>query len=333
LRSSSPNNQRVLPIAHPKQLTVSRDGFLLAYLFSVLEQKRTAIKNLLKFGAIAVNGTTVRQFDYRVVPGDELTIGSLKAAAAGGKLEAARIRVLYEDDALLVVDKPSGLLTVANENDKTDTLFYRLNEYLKTRDPHRTVRPQVVHRLDEETSGVVLFALSTAMKEQLQATWPTVEKTYWAVVEGRPKREQGTITSHLVESASYQVYSHAHPTDDSQPATTHYRVLQTRDGLSLLEVRLDTGRKHQIRVHLATQLGCPVVGDRRYGATTDTCRRLALHAGRIALTHPATKERLNWESALPRPLARLFPNRGGQFRGESEEGLRATFTYQLPSTY
>lgn len=266
------------------------------------------MKNLLKFGAIAVNGAVVTQFDYQLVPGDRVTIGTLQAAAAGGKLEAARIQVLHEDDALLVVDKPAGLLTVATENDKTDTLFYRLNEYLRTRDPQRAVRPQVVHRLDEETSGLVLFAKSPAVKQQLQAAWSTVEKIYWAVVEGVPKREQGTITSHLVESASYQVYSHNGPTEDSQPATTHYRVLQSREGLSLLEVRLETGRKHQIRVQLATQLGCPVAGDRRYGAKSDACSRLALHAGRIALTHPVTQERLQWESPLPGPLARLFPD-------------------------
>lgn len=256
----------------------------------------------------------MRQFDYQLVRGDELTIGNLKAAAAGSRLKAARIQVLYEDDALLVVDKPSGLLTVATENDKTDTLFFRLNEYLKNRDPQRPVRPKVVHRLDEETSGLVLFAKSAEIKQQLQATWPTVEKTYWAVVEGHPQQEQGTITSHLVESTSFQVYSHNHPTNDSRPATMHYRLLQTRDGLSLLELRLETGRKHQIRVQLATQLGCPVAGDRRYGATSDPCRRLALHAGGIALIHPATNEPLMWESPLPGPLARLFPGSSSRNR-------------------
>jgi 23S rRNA pseudouridine1911/1915/1917 synthase len=275
---------------------------------STLTQKRTAIKNWLKFGAIAVNGAVVTQFDYQLVPGDLVTIGTLQAAAAGGKLESARIQLVHEDDDLLVVDKPSGLLTVATDNDKTDTLFYRLNQYLRTRDPQRAVRPHVVHRLDEETSGLVLFAKSAVVKQHLQAAWSAVEKIYWAVVEGCPKQPQGTITSHLVESASYQVYSHAQPTKDSQSATTHYRVLQTRDGLSLLEVRLKTGRKHQIRVQLATHLGCPVAGDRRYGAKSDPCRRLALHARQIALSHPTTRELCVWVSPLTRPLARLFPD-------------------------
>jgi len=294
-------------MAGSQKLTVSREAPLMAYLGSVLEQKRTTIKNLLKFGAVAVNGTTVRQFDHQLVPGDELMISSLKAAAADRRLGAARIQLIYEDDDLIVVEKPSGLLTVASANNKTDTLFYRLNQYLHQRDPRRTVRPQVVHRIDEETSGLVLFARSLRAKQQLQANWSAVEKIYWAIVEGQPPREQGTIASHLVESRSLQVYSHDHPTEASRPATTHYRLLQTRGGFSLLEVRLETGRKHQIRVHLATQLGCPVAGDRRYGAIANPCRRLALHAGSLSLDHPTSGERLTWLSPLPGQLARLFP--------------------------
>lgn len=291
----------------PQKMTVSRRELLMAYLGSVLEQKRTTIKNLLKYGAVAVNGKTVRQFDHQLRPGDELIITPLKAVAAGRQLEAARIHVVYEDDDLIVVDKPTGLLTVASENNKTDTLFYRLNDYLQQRDRRRYVRPQVVHRIDEETSGLVLFARSPEIKQQLQDNWSAVDKTYWAIVEGQPPQEQGTITSHLVESRSLQVYSHDHPTGASRPATTHYRLLQTREGFSLLEIRLETGRKHQIRVQMATQLRCPVAGDLRYHAKSNPCRRLALHAAGISLAHPKTGERMTWQSPLPGRLARLFP--------------------------
>lgn len=287
-------------------MTVTREEPLLAYLLAVLPFKRTAIKNLLKFGSVEVNGATIRQFDHPLAPGDVVTIGDLKTAAAASRLKAARIKLVYEDDALLVVDKPAGLLTVATENDKTDTLFFRLQEYLRYRDTNSAARPQVVHRLDEETSGLVLFARSVAMKNRLQENWPAVEKTYWAVVEGRPKPDQGTITSYLTESKSLQVHSHNHPTAGSRLATTHYRLLQTRDDLSLLEVRLETGRKHQIRVHLAG-IGCPVVGDRRYGARSDLFKRMALHAGRLAFAHPETGERLSLESPLPGALGRFFP--------------------------
>ncbi|MBL8856507.1 MAG: RluA family pseudouridine synthase [Planctomycetaceae bacterium] len=294
-------------MAGPQKLTVSREDRLMVYLSSVLEQNRTSIKKLLKFGAVAVNGRTVRQFDHPLRPGDIVAISTLHAAAASERLEAMGIQLLYEDDDLIVVDKPSGLLTVPSLTNKTDTLIRHLNDFLQQRDRRRAVLAQVVHRIDQETSGLVLFARSLKTNAQLQDNWPSVEKTYWAIVEGQPPQEQGTITSHLVEDDSYQVYSYDEPTPNTRHATTHYRVLQTRDGLSLLEIRLETGRKHQIRVQMATHLGCPVAGDRRYGAKSDPCGRLALHAGRLTLAHPTTGERLTWESPLPRPIARFFP--------------------------
>jgi 23S rRNA pseudouridine1911/1915/1917 synthase len=291
-------------------LTVARGEPLLAYLFATLGLKRKAVKNLLKYGAVAVNGATIRQFDHQLAPGDEVLVSDLQTAAATNCLESARIQRVYEDDALIVLDKPSGLLTVATEYDKTDTLFYRLNEYLLGRDSTLAVRPLVVHRLDHGTSGLVLFAKSSAVKERLQDNWSTVQKTYWAVVEGQPRSSQGTITNYLTESKSLKVFSSNSPLQGSRLATTHYRLLQSRDGLSLLEVRLATGRKHQIRVHLAG-LGHPVAGDHCYGATSDPCLRLALHAGQLALVHPLTGEPLNLVSPLPKSLARLFAVRCG----------------------
>jgi RluA family pseudouridine synthase len=296
-------------------MTVSREERLMVYLDSVLEQNRTAIKKLLKFGAVAVNGRTVRHFDHQLRPGDELTISSLRAAAASGRLETARIQLVYEDADLIVVDKPAGLATVPNKTNKTDTLIGRLNEYLRQRDRRSPVLAHVVHRIDQKTSGLVLFARSFQTNVQLQENWSAVEKTYWAIIEGQPPHEHGTITSHLVETDAYQVESFAHPTPTSRLATTHYRVLQTRQNFSLLEIRLGSGRKHQIRVQMATHLGCPVAGDPRYGATSDPCRRLALHAGRLTLAHPTTGERLTWVSPLPGPLARLFPGSGLRVRG------------------
>lgn len=286
-------------------------------MLSHLGLKRKAVKNLLRFGAVAVNGASVRQFDHLLSPGDEVLVGDLETAAAAGRLEAAGIQVLYEDDALIVLDKPSGLLTVATDRDKTDTLFFRLNTSLQRRDGKRAARPLVVHRIDQETSGVVVFAKSAAVKKMLQDGWPAVEKLYWAVVEGQPSAASGTISSYLTEGRSLTVVSSDRPTEGSRPATTHYRLLQTRGDLSLLEVRLETGRKHQIRVQLA-DLGLPVAGDRRYAARSDPCQRLALHAGRLALAHPTTGEPLRVESPLPRALGTLFPEaaRAGRLQHE-----------------
>ncbi len=287
-------------------MTIASGSPLLAHLLVTLGLPRKAVKNLLKHGAIAVNGTTIRQFDHWLSPGDEIFVSDLQSAAATNLLNTASIQRVYEDDALIVVDKPAGLLTVATEHDKTDTLFCYLNDYLLGRDSTSTVRPVVVHRLDQGTSGLVMFAKSSVVKEQLQSNWPSVKKTYWAIVEGQPEDSQGTITSYLTETKSLKVFSSKHPTQGSQLATTHYRLLQSHDGLSLLEVRLGTGRKHQIRVQLA-KLGHPVVGDRIYGATSNPCQRIALHAVGLAFTHPVTGQPLSLLSPLPKPLARLFP--------------------------
>lgn len=269
--------------------------------------KRTAVKNLLRFGAVSVNGCPSRQFDLPLKAGDQIVVGDLQSAAASNRLQAARIRIIFEDSAIVAVDKPSGLLTVATDDDKSDTLFARLRAFLTERDGSRAAHPHVVHRLDRETSGLVLFAKSAEFKQSLQASWPQVRKTYWAVVEGRPMPPEGTIRSYLVESKALRVYSNPRPVDGGREAITHYRTLQTADDRALVEIRLETGRKHQIRVHLA-DLGCPVTGDRRYGAELDLCGRLALHAGILAFPHPVGGAELRLESPLPPPWKRLFTN-------------------------
>jgi 23S rRNA pseudouridine1911/1915/1917 synthase len=290
-----------------QRATVSHGEPLIVYLLGTLGLKRREVKNLLKFGAVTVNGSTVRQFDHPLAIGDEVLVSNARAATAAGRLEHARIHVIYEDGALIVVEKPAGLLTVAAHKGETDTLFIRINDYMHgihAPDRHGVL---IVHRLDRGTSGLVLLAKSDDVRHRLQAAWPDVEKIYLAVVVGRPEPAQGTISSYLTETATLQVFSNDHPTPGSRLATTHYRLLQTRGDLSLLEVRLKTGRKHQIRVHLA-DLGCPVVGDVRYGEKLNPCRRLGLHANKLAFAHPLTGERLSFSSSLPSALRRFFPS-------------------------
>ncbi len=209
--------------------TVSQGEPLIAYLLGTLGLKRREVKNLLKFGAVAVNGSTVRQFDHPLAIGDEVLVSSARAATAAGRLEHARIRVVYEDAALIVVEKPAGLLTVAAHAGETDTLFVRLNEYLRGRDAPHSHRAWVVHRLDRETSGLMLFAKTKQAQSQLQAAWPDVEKIYLAVVVGRPEPAQGTVNSYLTETATLQVFSNHNPTpgrptgDDPLPAAANTR--------------------------------------------------------------------------------------------------------------
>ena len=310
-------HQAIVPLAANRRFTVAEGQPLLPFLLAGAGLKRGEAKNLLKFGAVEVNGRAVRQFDYPLSPGDVVTLGDLKAAAAVARLEQARIHPVYEDAELIAVDKPAGLLTVATDDEKLDTLFVRLNDYLQERraggkrSSARWMattageRAVVVHRLDRETSGLVLFAKSEEVKRQLQAAWPTVEKTYLAVIIGRPPQDEGTVRNYLLEDPkTFKVYASRHPQPGGQEAATRYRLLRAGEGLSLLELRLETGRKHQIRVHLAG-LGCPVYGDRRYGGKQAAGTRLALHAGGLTLTHPTHGERLTFNSPLPKALERL----------------------------
>jgi 23S rRNA pseudouridine1911/1915/1917 synthase len=291
-----------------RRLTVERGESLLTFLLGSLGLKRRAAKNLLKFGAVSVNGVQVRQFDHALAVGDDVVVDSVQSSAAAVRLKSARIQVVYEDDDLIVLDKPTHLLTVATPGDKTDTLFYRLTDYLRSRDPANPGRAWVVHRIDRETSGLVLFAKSEQAQLALQAAWPTVEKVYMAIVEGAPEASQGTITGYLTEASSLQVFHNDHQTPGARLAITHYRLLQTRGEYSLLEVRLQTGRKHQIRVHLAG-MGCLVAGDLRYGSKHDPCKRLALHACELSLAHPGTGAPLRFSSPMPEAMRRLFPIR------------------------
>lgn len=278
------------------------------HLLGSLGMKRTAVKNFLKFGAVTVNGEVVRQFDHALAVGDDVVVSDLRTASAVERLASAKIQIVYEDADLIAVDKPSGLLTVATENDKRDTLFFRLKEFLAQRDVRRPIRPLVVHRLDQGTSGLVLFAKSAAVKQILQDAWSGVSKRYLAVVEGRPSSSEGTISSYITESAALKSYSSHEAADEtSRQATTHYRVLQTNGDWSLVEARLETGRKHQIRVHFSG-IGCPIAGDELYEAETDPCGRLGLHAFELSFTHPTSREAISFKAPLPKPLAKLFPD-------------------------
>jgi 23S rRNA pseudouridine1911/1915/1917 synthase len=214
----------------------------------------------------------------------------------------AGIVIVHEDPHLIVIDKPAGLLTVATETEKTDTAFVRLSEALAAR---KAGRPFVVHRLDRDTSGLLLFARSAEVRDELQANWDSVTKTYLAVVERTPSPSEGVIENFLIEGRDLRVRASAHTGRDAKRAVSRYKVRETRDRYSLVEVELGTGRKHQIRVHMAG-LNCPVAGDAVYGAATNPAKRLCLHAWRLAFDHPVTGERIETESPLPAALRRVI---------------------------
>jgi 23S rRNA pseudouridine1911/1915/1917 synthase len=277
------------------------DAQLLAWLLDTLRpMNRTRVKQLLRHGRVSVNGATTTRHDHPLRPGDRVAISRAGAVPADRSLEEAGISIVLEDDALLVIDKPAGLLTVATEAEKTDTAFAGLNAHLTARG---LGRPFVVHRLDRETSGLLLFARSAAVRDLLQANWGEVTKTYLAVVEGRPRSAEGVVENFLKEGRDLRVRATRNGAG-ARRAVTRYRVVADKGPYTLVEVILETGRKHQIRVHLAG-LGCPVIGDPVYGSAGAPAGRLGLHACRLSLDHPTTGQRLELESPLPAVLRRM----------------------------
>ncbi|MBA4189026.1 MAG: RluA family pseudouridine synthase [Planctomycetaceae bacterium] len=268
-------------------------------LVALAPMNRTRVKQLLKSGRVLVNGDSTTRHDHPVGPGDRVSVAHEVPVAAIPDRKG--IVAIHQDDAIVVIDKPAGLLTVATETEKLDTAFVRLSEYLAAR--HQG-RPYVVHRLDRETSGLLMFARSAEVRDTLQSGWDVVSKTYLAVVEGKPDPGEGVIENFLSEGRDLRVRASNRASADAKRAVTRYKTVSTRGGYSLVEVILETGRKHQIRVHLS-RLGCPVTGDAMYGAKTDPAKRLALHAWKLAFTHPVTGERVELESPFPVKLRHL----------------------------
>lgn len=225
------------------------------------------------------------------------------------------MEILYEDKDILVINKPAGLLTVETATNKFKTAHFILTDYVRKGSLKSRKSIFTVHRLDQWTSGVLIFAKSEDAKQRLKDNWKKTQKTYVAVVYGKLKPTQGIITSYLYETRKYLVRSTTDKTKGKR-AQTSYKVLNEAGQFSLVEIDLLTGRKNQIRVHLADK-GNPIVGDRKYGKDKDTYKRLALHAKSISFSHPTTGQSMTFEAKLPSyfkiasPLTASKDNTGG----------------------
>jgi tRNA pseudouridine32 synthase/23S rRNA pseudouridine746 synthase/23S rRNA pseudouridine1911/1915/1917 synthase len=205
--------------------------------------------------------------------------------------------ILHEDRDILVLDKPAGLLTIGTERDKSRTAYFILTDYVRKGAARCRNRVFIVHRLDRDTSGVLVFAKNEEAKLRLQGEWDETVKTYLAVVHGRCQKREETITTYLAENAAHVVYSTPDPAK-GRLSHTAYRVLKQAKDCALLEVSLLTGRKNQIRVHLAG-IGHPIVGDRKYGRAKPAISGLALHARSITFTHPVSGQRVTFAAKVP----------------------------------
>ena len=276
---------------------------------------RTSVKQLLGQRRVKVNNAIQTRHDTPLRKGDLITIESGRGNA---ELRHPKLRIIYEDDALIVVEKKNGLLTVPYNPKSTETTALSiLKDYVKKQSRQASV--YVVHRLDRETSGVLVFAKSPELQEYMRTYWRQLvsKRTYVALVEGKLQKREGTITSWLTEDdRTAMVYSS--PTNNGgQKAITHYQVvkestLQSDDTAltaeySLVELNLETGRTNQIRVHMAT-IGHPVVGDRKYGHGNESSPidRLCLHARTLEFIHPMTEKKVRFEAPMPKEFARIF---------------------------
>ena len=265
------------------EYTVETGGPLLPFLLERVRGSRNHVKSLLTRGQVEVDGKRITRHDHPLSPGQRVRLlAALRPAAP--------FPVLYEDGRILVVDKPAGLLSMAMATD-----------YVRQSDPRGRVF--IVHRLDRDTSGVLLFARDEETKRAYQEQWDALvrRRGYLAVVEGKPPREADTVRTLLRENAAHKVYS---VRSGGKEAVTRYRTVQAGERYTLLEVDIDTGRKNQIRAHLS-ELGCPVAGDRTYGAATDPLGRLCLHAHELRLADPFTGEERAFRAEPPRGFRSL----------------------------
>lgn len=264
---------------------------------------KTRVKQWLQSGSVSLNGRTVTSYHQPLQQGDQVELLSRRARTSR-VVPLWDLRIVHEDDALVVIEKPPRLLTVATEKIHKKTAMYAVQDYLRRRGKVRGKQAFIVHRLDRDASGLLVFARTQEVKLALQGAWQDVSKEYYAVVEGRPPKPKGTVESYLRQNRILRVSS----TKDQRGAyrsVTHYEVLETSARYALLRVRLGTGRKHQIRVHLA-DLGTPIAGDQDYGARTDPAGRLALHAFRLAFRHPVDGRELACETPLPEAFRRIL---------------------------
>ena len=270
---------------------------LLPFLQSHLQTwARNKIKQRLQTGCVSVNGVTTTQHNHPLKPDDLVEIG---AAQKSPNEVSSHLEILYSDRDLIAINKPAGLLSVGNTKETQQHALAILRRQLSRRSQELKLWP--VHRIDRDTSGVLLFATSREIREAVMAKWDQAEKTYLAVVEGNPSPDHGTIEQPLrLDEVQYRVHVGEHP--DAKLAITHFKTLKTTPKRALLEVNIDTGKQHQIRAHLAW-LGYPVVGDERYGRSGE---RMGLHSLRLKIIQPNSGKELTFESPAPANFMRLI---------------------------
>lgn len=259
------------------------------------DKSRNDLKTWLRYGHIMADGVVTTAFDAPVEPGGIVKVNISRPFVV---FKHARIQLVYEDDDIIVINKGYGLLSVGTQNHrKEETAYDILRDYVKRQSPANKL--YVVHRLDRDTSGLMMFAKTEEAQETLRHNWNNMvlDRLYVALLEGYVEKDEGFVKSRLAENSQFVVYS-TKDSDDGKLALTRYKVLKRANGLSLVEFSLDTGRKNQIRVH-ASEMGHPIMGDRKYGAKESRLHRLCLHARTLRFAHPITRKDMRFEQPVP----------------------------------
>lgn len=284
-----------------KNFEVKEEVTLLPFLFSSLSGlSKSEVKSMLKYKHIAIKGSAVTQFDTPLSPGD---IVQVNFGRSFYKFSNPQVKVIYEDKWFVVIEKASGLLSVANDTAREKNAFHIVRDYVRHDNPDAEI--YVCHRLDQYTSGILVFAKDESLMMELRSNWDfyVKERRYVCVTENIPARPEDTIESLLTQNEHLRVHS----TNDEtvgRLAVTHYKVIQTRGRYALVDVEIFTGKKNQIRVHMS-EMGCPIAGDMKYGAETNPVRRLMLHNYRLSFIHPVTGELMRFTLPTPSVFRKL----------------------------
>ena len=300
---------------------VNRSNELLEFLLAKCNTSRNNVKTLLSNGQILVNGSVVTQYNFALAKDDEVKISKhpvrnakssktadapkgrgARAAAAQKQNFRAELKIIYEDDEFIAVDKPVGLLSVESDKE-TECAFGYVMQHLQAQD--KKLRPFILHRIDKETSGVLVFAKDIKIHSMLRLKWNELvtKREYFAVAEGTFEEKSGRLVHYLKENKNNLVYATLDPS--GQKAVTNYEVLKENENYSLLKVCIETGRKNQIRVQMQ-EIGHPIVGDDKYGFTKDPLGRLGLHASQIEFTHPVSGETVSIRASIPQSFWKIL---------------------------
>lgn len=280
-----------------RSFDVAGTADLLPFLGQALPQiKRTALKQMLAHRQVRVNGNVISRATQQLEEGDKVEVNLSREFR---EFYHRRLRIVYEDEHIIVVHKGYGLLSIGDDTGRSsETAYSILRDYLKWAHPGNKLF--IVHRLDRDTTGLMVFAKTLEAKEALQHNWNNMvlERKYVCVVEGTPEPPEGVVRSRLAENSRHEVYVLPDDSTEGQLAVTRYRTLASGHGLSLVECELDTGRKNQIRVHMK-QLGTPISGDHRYGGHPSPMHRMCLHAQTLRFVHPATRRDMRFTTPIP----------------------------------